>query len=166
MVQSERWEGEGEPPSKQADAHCPSNGMNVSILAVPDASTGSMKMHRRCLLPLTAWSLPQSSRMHAEQKIRVVTFLKPMSLAYSRKHWRQMFRPYFLMMPHWFPHTRLHCIIFSENTIIKAGGHSGVHFRAHPIEKEGVAGAYQRRLPFPYPDGWEFHTAEWGIFRT
>lgn len=28
-----------------------------------------------------------------------LTFLKPISLAYSWKHWRQMFKPYFLMIP-------------------------------------------------------------------
>ena len=30
-----------------------------------------------------------------------------MSLAYSRKHWRQMFRLYLRMIAHWFSHTRL-----------------------------------------------------------
>ena len=30
-----------------------------------------------------------------------------MSFAYSRKHWRQMFSPYFLMRPHWLEQTRL-----------------------------------------------------------
>jgi hypothetical protein len=31
-----------------------------------------------------------------------------MSLAYSRKHWRQMSSAYLRMMPFWLPHTRLH----------------------------------------------------------
>ena len=33
--------------------------------------------------------------------------MNPMSFAYSRKHWRQMFSPYFLMRPHWLEQTRL-----------------------------------------------------------
>lgn len=35
------------------------------------------------------------------------TLMKPMSLAYSLKHWRQMFRLYLRMMPPWLLHTRL-----------------------------------------------------------
>lgn len=35
------------------------------------------------------------------------TFLKPMSSAYSLKHLRHMFKPYFLMRPCVFLHTRL-----------------------------------------------------------
>uniref|UniRef100_A0A7S3QT36 Uncharacterized protein n=1 Tax=Dunaliella tertiolecta TaxID=3047 RepID=A0A7S3QT36_DUNTE len=31
---------------------------------------------------------------------------KPMSLAYSRKHWRQMLMPYLRIRPWWLPHTR------------------------------------------------------------
>jgi hypothetical protein len=36
-----------------------------------------------------------------------LTFTKPMSLAYSRKHCLQMLRLYLRMIPHWFAHTRL-----------------------------------------------------------
>ncbi len=36
------------------------------------------------------------------------TLMKPMSLARSRKHWRQMSRPYLRMRPQWLAHTRLH----------------------------------------------------------
>ena len=35
------------------------------------------------------------------------TLVKPMSLAYSRKHWRQTFSPYFRISPHWLEQTRL-----------------------------------------------------------
>ncbi len=35
------------------------------------------------------------------------TLIKPISLEYSRKHCRQMFRPYFRIRPHWLEHTRL-----------------------------------------------------------
>ena len=38
---------------------------------------------------------------------RTLTFTKPMSLAYSRKHCLQMLRLYLRMIPHWFAHTRL-----------------------------------------------------------
>ena len=44
-----------------------------------------------------------SARHHAI----MFTFMKPMSLAYSRKHCRHTFRPYFRMSPHWLLHTRL-----------------------------------------------------------
>ena len=37
----------------------------------------------------------------------MLTFTKPMSLAYSRKHFLQMLRLYLRMIPHWFEHTRL-----------------------------------------------------------
>ena len=39
--------------------------------------------------------------------MRMLTFTKPMSLAYSRKHCLQMLRLYLRMIPHWFEHTRL-----------------------------------------------------------
>lgn len=39
--------------------------------------------------------------------VRMLTFTKPMSLAYSRKHCLQMLRLYLRMIPHWFEHTRL-----------------------------------------------------------
>ena len=38
----------------------------------------------------------------------VGTLTKPMSLAYSRKHWRQMFRPYLRIKPQWLAQMRLH----------------------------------------------------------
>ena len=37
----------------------------------------------------------------------VLTFWKPMSLAYCRKHWRHMFMPYFRINPCLFEQTRL-----------------------------------------------------------
>lgn len=35
-----------------------------------------------------------------------LNLLKPMSLAFSLKHWRQMFKPYFLIKPVWEEQTR------------------------------------------------------------
>ncbi len=53
--------------------------------------------------------------MHCEQVRReegngsrlIRTLMKPMSAAFSRKHWRQMFSPYLRMIPWLLLHTRL-----------------------------------------------------------
>lgn len=42
---------------------------------------------------------PYTVRTHTHTLAVELTFLKPISLAYSRKHCRQMFRPYFRIIP-------------------------------------------------------------------
>ena len=42
-----------------------------------------------------------------KSKVYLLTFWKPISLAYCLKHLRQMFKPYFLIIPWWLKHTRL-----------------------------------------------------------
>lgn len=69
-------------------------------------------------LPLTSLHRPRSAALAlTPQPLEPFTptlatpalhaFWKPMSLAYSRKHWRQMFMPYLRMRPHLLAHTRL-----------------------------------------------------------
>ena len=52
------------------------------------------------------WRVARGVTRHATAGPR--TLMKPMSLARSRKHWRQIMRPYLRMMPQWLAHTRLH----------------------------------------------------------
>ena len=67
------------------------------------------------------------------QLVGVSTLTKPMSLAYSRKHWRQMFRPYLRIKPQWFAQMRLR-------------GHTASARRAeHPVARE--AGREAVRVP-------------------
>lgn len=51
--------------------------------------------------------LCDKQQLAAMQLVGVSTLTKPMSLAYSRKHWRQMFRPYLRIKPQWLAQMRL-----------------------------------------------------------
>ena len=51
-----------------------------------------------------------------------LTLMKPMSLAYSRKHCRQMLRPYLRISPHWLEQTRLQQTAMCQHTEITKQG--------------------------------------------
>lgn len=43
---------------------------------------------------------------HSKINSRFITLVNPMSLAYTRKHWRHMLSPYLRIKPCWLEHTR------------------------------------------------------------
>lgn len=79
------------------------------------------------------------------------TFWKPMSLDVSLKHWRQRFKPYFLMRPWRLPQRRLH---IPARTTVSFQSSTGTHH---------VISTYQDRQPGPYFRGWLNQTVWWPI---
>lgn len=68
----------------------------------------------------------QGRKEGRKEESKTLTFVKPMSWLFSRKHWRQMLRPYFRIRPALWVQTRLCCGGLSVS------GDFLFFFRAHP----------------------------------
>lgn len=102
------------------------------------------------------------------------TLMKPMFLAYSRKHWRQVLRSYLRMMPLLLPHTRLprrrqvsaraqraHVRVQprAQRRTQRPRGGAALCAQAGTAAAAGCWLTHHSRPPLLWSFGWLFHTA-------
>lgn len=92
------------------------------------------------------------SRVIVKIKTTGKTFLNPTSAAYSLKHRRHIFKPYFLISPWWFEHTRLKI----ENFLATEYANT---------RKAQPASNLQIRIQHPWPNILTNYSYEWAVTR-